>query len=152
MFPISGSLSELGLSEFSPSLSLQGRERRGRRRKKRRSRGRGMREVKEGAYKYARRLTDETSADRGTESLLSKKKREGERERSAGKAKSAPFQLCTCVHVAGQPWTGTQLKLSAFPFLQSSDCKLSPCTFHGFVGCIIYHSQNVKPCLKKGAC
>jgi len=83
MFPISGSLSELGLSEFSPSLSLQGRERRGRRRKKRRSRG-GDGEVKEGGYKYARRRTDETSADRGTELG-----RQGE--------------------VSAQPWTGAQL-------------------------------------------
>jgi len=105
MFPISGSLSELGLSEFSPSLSLQGRERRGRRRKKRRSRGRGMREVKEGAYKYARRLTDETSADRGTELG-----RQGE--------VAAPFQLCAC----GCPTLDrSPVKLSAFPFLQSSD-------------------------------
>jgi len=93
------SLSEFGLSEFSPSLSLQGRERRGRRRKKRRSRGRGTREVKEGAYKYAQRLTDETSADRGTESLLSKREREREREResSAGKAKSLPRFSCVLV-------------------------------------------------------
>ena len=106
MFPISGSLSELGLSEFSPSLSLQGRERRGRRRKKRRSRG-GDGEVKEGGYKYARRLTDETSADRGTELG-----RQGE--------VSAPFQLCAC----GCPTLDrSPVKLSAFPFLQSSDCK-----------------------------
>jgi len=98
------SLSELGLSELSPSLSLQGRERRGRRRKKRRSRG-GDGEVKEGGYKYARRRTDETSADRGTELG-----RQGE--------VSAPFQLCAC----GCPTLDrSPVKLSAFPFLQSSD-------------------------------
>jgi hypothetical protein len=37
------------------------------------------------------------------------------------------------VHVAGQPWTGAQLSSLCFPF--PSDCKLSPCTFHGFVCC-----------------
>jgi len=91
MFPISGSLSELGLSEFSPSLYRGGKE----------EDGGGRSVVAEGGMAKSRR-GDISMRDDGLT-----KRVQTEEQSSAGKAKSPP--RFSCVHVAAQPWTGAQL-------------------------------------------